>query len=208
MTVGGLAALVAHVSRRPDVVEIRARKVLVIEGVGGPEEPTFGQSLRALYGVAYTMKFDRKHDGGGDVPIRPLEGDWWVVDHDGAALPDRATWRWQLRLEVPDDVTPKEVRRAVSEATTKKGGALFESPEAAKVRLDRLPRTRYGRILHVGPYATESNSFAILQAVLDERKLRREPSHTEVYLSDPRRTPADRLKTALLVKVHPGRADE
>lgn len=50
----------------------------MIEGAGAPEGGEFERSPQALYGVAYTMKFERKHAGYVDVPINPLEGDWWV----------------------------------------------------------------------------------------------------------------------------------
>ena len=185
----------------PDIVQIPERRALVIEGTGAPEGGEFERSIQAIYGITYTMKFERRHAGNGDIPIGPLEGDWWVQGAGGNASVDRARWRWRLRMTVPDDVTDSEVQNAIAKATTRKNGKLFDSAEAGRVSLKRLPRSRCGRILHVGPYATEPESFAKLEALLAEHGLRREPWHTEVYLSDPRRTNPENLKTVLLVEV-------
>jgi hypothetical protein len=147
--------LPSRASAVPDVVDLPARRALVIEGAGAPEGSEFERSLQALFGITYTMKFERKHAGHGDMPISPLEGDWWVDGATGDLRDDRTLWRWRLRMMVPNDVTSSEVRNAITKATTKKGGKLFGSAEAARVSLRRLPRLRDGRILHVGPYATE-----------------------------------------------------
>ena len=183
----------------PDVVNVPPRRALEIEGFGAPGGEMFRRSIQALYGVAYTMKFDRKKSGTGDIPIAALEGDWLL--QEGGAPSDPDTWRWRLRLTMPDDVTAADVRRAVHAVTTKKGGKLEGSVDARRVQLHRVPRKRYGRILHVGPYATETASIERLEALLRDRGLSRRPWHTEVYLSDPKRTAPDRLKTVLLVEL-------
>ncbi len=183
----------------PDVVDMPARHALAIDGVGAPGADAFRRSLQALYGVAYTMKFARKRTDALDFKVAPLEGDWRI--DPGARVEDRDSWRWRLRIMVPEDVTAGELQAAVDAATTKKGGKLFGSTEATRVFLEEIPPHRFGRILHVRPYATEPESFATLEHLLDERGLRREPWHTEVYLSDPGRTPPEKIRTALLVQV-------
>jgi hypothetical protein len=203
MSVAESTAALTAARREPDLVAMPARRALVIDGLGAPGDESFRRGLQALFGIAYTIRFARKHDGGGEFPMSPLEADWRVLDDGGAEIRDRDRWQWRLRIAVPDDVTAAEVRRAVARATSKKGGALFESPEAKRVTLVRIPPTRYGRILHVGPYAAEPESFDTLQALLDRRGLERDPAHTEVYLSDPGRTAPERLRTVLLVRVHP-----
>jgi hypothetical protein len=195
------AELLTRAKATPDLVELPARRALVIDGAGAPDAVEFERSLQALYGITYTLKFDRKHAGRGDIPISPLEGDWWLDGVIGDPSADPTKWRWRLRIMVPNDITPSEVQDAVEKVTTKKGGKLFGSVEATRVLLDRLPRKRYGRILHVGPYATEKESFARLEALLAEHGLRREPWHTEIYLSDPRRTKPEKLRTVLLVRI-------
>ena len=181
-----------------DVVEVPARAAVSIEGAGGPEQEAFGRSVGALYGVAYTLKFARK-PAGRDFRIGPLEGRWWA---EGAGnlfgVAPRETWRWRLRIAVPDDVTEAEVAATIRAATAKKGGKLEGSADAARVALERIPAAAMGRVLHVGPYADEPASFEKIRAALAEAGRMGAPAHLEVYLSDPRRTKPEKLRTVLL----------
>jgi hypothetical protein len=91
----------------------------------------------------------------------------------------------------------KAVVAAVAGAVAKKGGKLESSAEARQVVLERVPAARLGRVLHVGPYATEPESFARMDEALAAAGLRRSRPHLEVYLSDPRRTKPEKLRTVL-----------
>ncbi len=188
----------------PDVVEVPARAAVTIDGAGPPDDPGFTRAMGALYGVAYGLKFSRKASGR-DFKVGPLEGRWWAEGvREGILLAPRHTWRWRLRIAVPDDVAEADVAAVVRAAVTKKGGKLEGSDEAQRVALERIPVTRVGRILHVGPYANESASFARMEEVLAAAGLRRARPHVEVYLSDPRRTKPERLKTVLLGEIESG----
>jgi len=181
----------------PEVVEVPARTVVAIDGAGPPDSAAFGLSLGALYGAVYGLKFARKRTGS-TFRIGPLEGRWWA---EGAPAVGRAppeAWKWRLRLGVPADVSEGELADVIRAATTRKGGKLEGSAEAVRVRLERIAPAKLGRILHHGPYAAEPRSFASLDAEVDVAGLRPARSHLEVYLSDPRRTAPERLRTVLL----------
>jgi hypothetical protein len=187
---------------KPEIVAVPARTVLALDGQGAPEGEAFQKSIGAVYGVAYTLKFARKKAGGGDFKIGPLEARWWTDERarDVWGTP-RHTWRWQLRMAVPQDVHAAELARTIEDATHKKGGKLEGSPEAARLVLAPLPAARFGKVLHIGPYATEGESFARIAEAVDHVGLVARHAHVEVYLSDPRRTKAEKLKTVLLVEV-------
>lgn len=102
---------------------------------------------------------------------------------------------------VPHDVTKEELRVAVQTATTKRGGKLERSEQAQFIELLEIEGARFARVLHVGPYSTEPESFAKIDQLLSREGLAREPWHVEVYLSDPSRTAPQKLKTGLLTKV-------
>lgn len=184
----------------PDVVGIPARTVLAIDGAGPPDGGAFQRSVGALYGAAYGLKFARKKGGGGEFKVGPLEGRWWA---EGApegleGPPPREAWRWRLRLAVPDGARDAEVEAVVRAAVSRKGGKLEGSEEARRVRVERIPAATVGRVLHVGPYADEPRSFARIAGALAAAGLRPGRAHVEIYLSDPRRTAAARLRTVLL----------
>jgi hypothetical protein len=188
-------------SSTADLVEVPARSVVSIDGAGGPEQEGFGRGIGALYGAAYGLKFSRK-PSGRDFKIGPLEGRWWA-EGAGArfSVAPRSSWRWRLRIGVPEDVQDAEVAEVIRAATSKKGGKLEGSADAARVRLERIPARSTGRILHVGPYADEPASFEKIRAALAAAGQSGGRAHLEVYLSDPRRTRPEKLKTVLLLEV-------
>ena len=183
-----------------EVVAIPARTAVRIDGAGAPEEEAFPRAIGAIYGVAYTLKFARK-PAGKDFKIGPLEGRWWAEGAPSIGVAPRQSWRWRLRIAVPDDVTEDEVAAAIRAATTKKGGKLEGSADAARVALERVPAQEMGRVLHVGPYADEAASFEKIRATLEASSRRGGRFHLEIYLSDPRRTKPGKLKTVLLLEL-------
>jgi len=197
-----MPAVLVVATEEPDVVEVPARTVVAIDGAGPPDGEAFGRSLGALYGAAYGLKFSRK-GRGATFKVGPLEGRWWA---EGAAEGPRApreTWRWRLRMAVPDDVSEAELDGVIGAAISRKGGKLEGSEAARRVFVERVPRATLGRILHVGPYADEPRSFARVDAALAAAGRRPSLTHLEVYLSDPRRTAPARLRTVLLREIVP-----
>jgi hypothetical protein len=196
-----MPSLLCDANASADIVKVPVRSVLALDGQGAPESESFQRSVGAIYGVVYTLKFARKKQGGEDFKIGPLEARWWaegVVPRSIAQAP-RQSWRWQLRMAVPRDVSTHELRATINAATSK--GRLEGSSEAAQVRLQRLPVERYGRILHRGPYGQEGASFERIVTAIEDAGLRPGNAHLEVYLNDPRRTKPERLKTVLLLEV-------
>lgn len=185
----------------PDVVSVPARTVLALDGHGAPEGQAFQNSIAAIYGVAYTLKFGRKKSGGRDFKIGPLEARWWT-DQPARPLPEapRESWRWQLRMAMPSDMRAPELARTLEVAAQRKSGKLAGNPEVARVALTELPAARCGRVLHIGPYAAEGASFDRIATALAGALLTPANAHAEVYLNDPRRTKPDKLKTVLLLE--------
>jgi len=190
-------------TRTADIVDVPARVFITSSGAGAPDSPAFAQSIAALYGIAYGIKFGRKKVGGSDFKVGALVGTWRIEGplHTADEAPARSSWRWTLQLDMPPDVTQEDVRNTAAAAAAKKGGKLQGSPYAAQVTLARETARRYGRILHLGAYSEEPESFRAIEALLGAKNLHREPWHVEVYLSDPGRTAQDKLRTVLLVPV-------
>lgn len=59
------------------------------------------------------------------------------------------------------------------------------------------PAGRAVQMLHTGPFDREPESLRQMQEFIEERGLRRDGPHHEIYLSDFRRTSPDKLRTIL-----------
>lgn len=184
----------------PTTVTVPERIALAIDGKGAPASEDFQKALEALYGIAYGLKFGRKKTGRGTpFKVAALEGLWSAQGwSDATKIPPRDQWTWRLRITVPPDVTQDEIAAVARDATTKKGGKLEGSAVVGRLFLEKIPETRCGRILHIGPYSDEPRSFAALAPVIAAAGARASYHHIEVYLGDPRRTEPEKLKTVLL----------
>ncbi len=52
-------------------------------------------------------------------------------------------------------------------------------------------------MLHVGPYEKEPETIVLMRSFCESKGLKLAGPHHEIYLSDPRRVPPERLKTIL-----------
>ncbi len=178
--------------KKPTIVRTKKTRYLAVEGRGGPGSDAFQAKIGALYGMAYTIKMTRKFAGEQDYTICKLEGIYWADgDADVAELP-KDEWCWQLMIRTPDFVKQKELDRAA--ATLEEKG---KGEGARDVRLESLSEGKCVQMLHVGPYESEPETIARMQEFMAEEGLTPAGRHHEIYVSDPRRVPQERLKTIL-----------
>jgi hypothetical protein len=181
----------------PVLVDIKPANYLTIDGMGEPGGDQFTRRLGALYGVAYTLKMTKKR-AGLDYVVSKLEALWWGVGGPGDFSSEpMSDWNWKLMIRTPDFVTQAEVEEAIAACLDKKGRV----PELGKVRLDRIDEGTCVQLLHVGPYSDEERSIRRMNEFVKERGLSFHGLHHEIYLSDPRRVPPERLKTILRMPV-------
>jgi hypothetical protein len=184
-------------ARKPTLVEIKPAGYLAISGQGAPGGDTFTDKIGALYGVAYTVKMTRKFAGLPDYAVSKLEARWWL-DEGGAdfSKAPKDQWQWQLLIRTPDFVTAADLDKAI--ATLLKRGKTAASQE---VRIEPLSEGLCVQMLHVGPYDREGETIALMKTLADAKQLQFHGRHHEIYLSDPRRIPPERLKTILRLPV-------
>lgn len=185
-------------------VDVPAMVYLSITGQGDPNGPGFAAALGALYPVAYGLKFARKPDG--DFTASPLAALWWADDPAAFAAGERAAWRWRAMLRVPgdvDDAAVENIRKSVlAKQASKSGGA--DPALIAAVTLTRLTEGDCLQRLHNGPFADEAPVLADLHdKVMPRLGLTFAGPHHEIYLSDPRRTAPEKLRTILRQPVKP-----
>ena len=179
--------------KSPILVTVGDAAYLSVDGRGAPGGPDFTDKIGTLYGMAYTVKMTRKFDGAQDYVICKLEALWWLDDPEQAfETAPQEDWNWKLMIRTPDFVEPSELERATT-TLIEKGKA----PQARQVRLERLCEGLCVQMLHVGPYEEEGRTLAQMETFAREQGLLFHRPHHEIYLSDPRRVPAERLKTIL-----------
>jgi hypothetical protein len=180
-----------NAKKDPEIVEIPEGGYLTMTGVGAPESPAFLQAVEALYGLAYTLKFQLK-PGGPDFKVPALEGQWWVEEVQKWAETPRDQWRWRLLIRMPAVVTEELVTGTRVAAADKK-----KNPQILQVRYERIAEGKVAQVLHVGPYSAERPTIDRLHAFIALQGYRPRGLHHEVYLSDFRRTAPEKLKTIL-----------
>lgn len=73
-----------------------------------------------------------------------------------------------------------------------KGGELLD-----QVVLEEFHEGLCVQIMHIGPYSEEGRSIAKLSSFIEENNFRMRGRHHEIYLSDPRRTAPEKIKTII-----------
>jgi hypothetical protein len=182
--------------RKPVLVTINDATYLAIDGQGEPGGETFTDKIGALYGVAFTVKMTRKFAGEQDYSVCKLEGQWWADGRDDFSRVPKPQWCWKLLIRTPDFVKPGELDKAV--ATLLKRG---KSPAVRQVRLEPLAEGTCVQMLHIGPYDREPETVCVMKAHAEKNGFKFNGRHHEIYLSDPRRVPAEKLKTILRLPV-------
>lgn len=175
------------------IVEVPPMRFLMVDGTGDPNTtPAFQEAVEALYGTAYTIKFSlKKTDSSMDFVVPPLEGLWWAYDLSTFHPGERNAWNWTLMIAQPATITENMVQHA------------FTQMARAKRLLRLFPRFEVYeegwaiQTMHVGPFSGEGPVIEQMHASLKEKGYEPRGKHHEIYLSDPRRTKPEKLRTVL-----------
>jgi hypothetical protein len=183
-----------------ELVDVPALQYLAIDGEGDPNTiAAYRHAVEALYTVAYTVKFASKRELGQDFVVGPLEGLWWADDMNDFLARRKDNWLWRMLINIPDWITPDMVDDAKHVALSKKGW-----PAIADLRSEALHEGTSAQVLHIGSYDEETPTLTRLHdEYLPAHNLRESGLHHEIYLSDPRRTDPDKLRTVLRQPVEP-----
>lgn len=182
-------------AKKVSLLEVPEMIFLMIDGSKYPEEgsPEFQEAIGALYGMAYTLKFMLKGEGvQTDFTVMPLEGLWWMQGNSGFDPDNKEGWRWTLMIAMPPHITEDEFKRAKAELKKKK-----DPPALGKVRLRKFSEGKAVQIMHIGSWSEEGPTIEKLHAYARENGLKIKGKHHEIYMSDPRRTAPEKLKTVV-----------
>lgn len=179
---------------RFDVVNLPARRYLMIDGHGDPNtSQAYADALATLYPMAYRLKF-LSRAAGYDYRVMPLEALWWADDLAAfTAARDKSAWKWTVLNLVPDWILGEQVEQAL--AGVRDAG---KAPVPERLRVESFTEGMAVQTLHVGSYDDEGPVLERLHhEVIPAHGLRLAGRHHEIYLNDARRTAPQRLRTIL-----------
>ncbi len=175
------------------LIGVPVMRFVKVDGSGDPNSaPAYKQAVEWLYSISYAMKFAVKASMNRDYVVPPLEGLWWADDPSDFVKRRKERWHWTMMIMAPEFVD-HELFEAAVDKTAKKRGLPPES-----LRLEAYDEGLSLQILHVGSYDDEGPILAKLHGdEMPSRGLVYGGPHHEIYLSDPRKVVASKLKTLL-----------
>lgn len=187
--------------KKPTIVEVPKMNYIAVRGHGNPneEEGEYKKAIGLLYGIAFTIKMSykgtHKMEGYFQYVVPPLEGFWWQENVKGVDYSHKETFQWIAVIRLPDFVTRKEFDWAVKEATNKK------KEDFSKVEYFTYEEGMCVQCMHIGVYDEEPVTVEKMHAYMEEQgyelDITEQRMHHEIYLSDPRRTAEEKLKTVI-----------
>lgn len=186
----------------PSLIEVPKMTFIAASGKGAPGSEEYVRSIEILYGLSYAIKMSKlggaAPDGYFEYVVPPLEGLWSVEgeDFDGRGIEDKSKLSWTSLIRQPEFVT-QSVFDAAKETLSKKKPELDLSP----AELITFEEGLCCQAMHIGSYDDEYKTIEKLERFIEQNGLaldiNEERRHHEIYLSDPRRTAVDRLKTVI-----------
>lgn len=174
-------------------VSVPAMQFVKIDGAGDPNRSAaYRTAVEWLYGVSYTMKFAAKIGLARDYVVPPLEALWWSDDPRAFVRREKDLWQWTVMIAAPDFVSTALFDDAVATTSAK----CADRPSS--LRFEPYVERRALQIMHIGSYDDEGPALQRLhEEVMPSLGLTFNGAHHEIYLSDPRKVEAARLKTIL-----------
>ena len=193
--------------KTPSIIDIPQMDYIAVRGKGDPNLPDgeYKSAIGLLYGIAYTIKMSYmgSHNIDGYFPyvVPPLEGLWWQEGGAGIDYSRKENFQWISMIRLPEFVTEEEFNWAVAEATEKK------QTDFSKVEFFPYKEGLCVQCMHIGSYDKEPASLQLMNSFIqkegyipDQSGIRK---HHEIYLSDPRRTKPERLRTVIRQPIRP-----
>ncbi|MCD8048505.1 MAG: GyrI-like domain-containing protein [Clostridia bacterium] len=181
---------------QPQIVTVPSANYIAIRGHGDPneEDGAYKTAIGILYAVAYTLKMSYKTDykinGFFEYVVPPLEGFWHYPE-----TADKSAFCWISVIRLPDFVTEKDFKWAVETAAKKK---KLDCSSAEFLTIDEGLCVQ---IMHIGSYDDEPKSIILMDEFIVQNGFADDftPTrlHHEIYLSDPRKTVPEKMKTVL-----------
>jgi hypothetical protein len=175
----------------------------MVDGKGNPNTSAdYKNAMELLYGLSYSIKMSKMSSrtpiGYFDYVVPPLEGLWWGEDgyFDGLKIIYKDKLIWTSMIRQPEFVT-HDVFEDAKQALMKKKPGL----DLSLARLASFTEGLCAQVMHIGSYDDEPATITVLEQFIIENGYANDISesrhHHEIYLSDPRKTAPEKLKTVI-----------
>jgi len=189
-------------AKKVEVVEVPRFQFGMIDGEieaghGPGDSPGFQAAMEALYGISYTLKFaiKQRKENPLDYPVMALEGLWGVENFDRGTfdITNPSGWQYTMMIMQPDFITQETFQEGLAQLRKKRG----DQPGFSKLRLDSFEEGLCIQTMHIGPYATEMETIAKMDAFAEQNDYALHGRHHEIYMGDPRKAAPEKLRTVL-----------
>lgn len=194
-------------SGSPALVDVPEMNFFMVDGRGDPNEPEgeYQRAIELLYALSYAVRMGGKK-GSISIPgyreyvVPPLEGLWRIAGNAAPLHRHKKDLVWTAMIRQPGFISRDAFAVAVEQLRKKKPHL-----NTALARMASFTEGLCVQCLHTGPYDDEPATIARMHAFMEETgcfpDMEGVRAHHEIYLSDPRKTPAERLKTVLRLPV-------
>lgn len=185
-------------------IEVPRMQFVAMDGSGDPNEENgaYQKALAVLYAISFAIRMSKR--SGWEIPgyfeyvVPPLEGLWQQKGRQEFDPSRKDELEFTSVIRLPDFVSTEIFEEA-------KNKVFEKNPDAGSAYLFQYTEGECVQALHVGPYDTEPETMEKMSAAQKVWGLESDYGsgrrHHEIYLSDPRRTESDKLRTVLRTPV-------
>lgn len=146
----------------PQILEMPPQKMAVVRAKGAPDK-VFLETMPALYGSVYTLKFDLKKKGLPTFKVSGLR-----ARYPDAHLVPKDEWTHIIGLPIPEDTA-----------------SLPQKVPNIEVKIETWEYGTVAQILHLGTYDQEQPTVERLHKFIEENGYEIAGMHEEEYLTKP-----------------------
>jgi len=187
------------------IIDVPEMYYVAVEGKGDPndENGDYKKAMGILYGIQFIIKMSKmgnnKLDGYFNYVVPPLEGFWWTDNNEYLFQKDKSKFNWVSAIRLPEFVNKDIFKWACNEVTKKK------NIETKNAKYLKIKEGLCVQCMHIGSYDDEPKTIKLIDDFIKENNLKNDINekrrHHEIYLSDPRKTDASKLKTVIRIPV-------
>jgi hypothetical protein len=189
----------------PTIIDVPKMNYFTLKGKGNPNSEVFKECVEALYALSYAIRMMPKKgihpEGYFEYTVFPLEG-VWDLDEEGRQMEvlDKNRLVYKVMIRQPDFVTEELYVDAKSLVSNKVPEKWLNA-----IRFEEIDEGLCVQCLHIGSYDAEQETFTKMEKFCASNNLlRTDKRHREIYISDPRKTESEKLKTVLRFKAAKG----